>query len=440
MEASPLQGERPNEHSYAAFLDSCGPGPSLSAARSLWQRLTRNGELPGPRLCVSLLCVLGRAGEVVEAEELLKRLSWNGAANLRSYNAALTACAASGAWSAALRVWASFLQEEALSPDSLSLSLMLSACNKGAAWAEGLALALPALPRIRDLDGPACGSLLTVAARAQRPDIVLAVWRSIRPSLYSTRLCNCYLAALARFGDAPTAREALAAMVRQRVPRDVRSYTCVCAAETRSVAVPPGERLARVRGHINAMLAGGIAPTEVTLNVLAVALGDAGLWREAVDSTSRFSQRFSLPPSEMLQTTLIRACVRSGEMDEALRLFRGMQADGLLPSQATFALLMSALDDAGQADRRAELLELQRSLAVIGELRDRRAEEAEARAFEDAPGEGSESFAPGAWASWAVAEANAARAKGRARNYVSRAQRSEAAARQTSIEYRVSSI
>jgi len=204
--------------------------------------------------------------------------------------------------------------------------------------------------------------------------------------------------------------------------------------------VPPGERLARVRGHINAMLAGGIAPTEVTLNVLAVALGDAGLWREAVDSTSRFSQRFSLPPSEMLQTTLIRACVRSGEMDEALRLFRGMQADGLLPSQATFALLMSALDDAGQADRRAELLELQRSLAVIGELRDRRAEEAEARAFEDAPGEGSESFAPGAWASWAVAEANAARAKGRARNYVSRAQRSEAAARQTSIEYRVSSI
>jgi pentatricopeptide repeat protein len=401
MESSSHVAEQPNEHTYAAFLAGCGAGPSLAAARSLWQRLTVGGALPAERVCRALLGVLARAGELLEAEELLLRMEWDELPQqLQSFNLVLAGCARDGQWPTALRVWQQ-LCASAAAPNAHSLTLMLRAADGGAAWAEGLAEARGALARGVPLDAVAVGTLVAVAGRAGDGQAACEAWACGRRAglLLRTAQWNARLFSLAWLGDAAGARELLSEM--RRTPAaapDARSYTALAEAERRdSAAADTAQRVAGVRAALAALAADGLVPEEAFLTVLLTALGDAGLWAEARVRAQQWRAHRGVPLNAIHWNCLIRACGCAGKGDAALRAFRDMQAAGVIPTRATFALLFAALPEE-QREVRAELLALRASLQLVGVTRD---ELADARAPEE-PAAPEHSFAPGSIAAWAL--------------------------------------
>jgi pentatricopeptide repeat protein len=401
--SSASDSERPNEHTHAAFLSRCGPGPSLDAARRLWRRLTVSSRLPSARVCTALISCLGRAGEVVEAREMLQRMLYEELSDVdvRAFNAALGAAAAAGAWQEAQVVW-SELCASSIAPDALSLSLLLLAADKGASWSEGLAVALSEPGRRIHLDGPLAGSILGVAGKAGRPDVVKAIWAQVAQLRLplSTHLCNAYLAALAANGDSAEARRVLGAMRAGGIPRDVRSYTAAMAATRLERETDARTRLRKMRALLAEMLAEDIAPSSVTLNVFVTAYGDAALWQEAEAVAEEWRERYQLGPlDERVWNGLIRACSRAEQPREALRFFQAMQAAGCLPSRATFVLLSALSGDVEVAA--SELRKLRASLEEL-ELPQLKDAAAEARAAVEEPLPAEESFAPGSWAAWAL--------------------------------------
>ena len=406
MESSASASERPNEHTHAAFLSRCGAGPSLESARTLWRRLTVTSRLPSARVCTALLGCLGRAGEVVEARELLQRMAWEELPGLdtRAFNAALGAAAAAGAWSEAQLVWTELCAWTRSAPDALSLSLLLLAADRGAAWREGLAVAMSDAGRRVRMDAPLAGSLLGVAGKAGQPQVVSAVWAQVAQLRLplSTHLCNSYLGALASSGDSAEARRVLGAMRAGGIARDVRSFTAVMAATRLERDCDARTRLRMMRAVLVELRAEGLSPSMVTLNVLLTGLGDAALWREAEATAEEWRQRYALGPLDLrCWNSLIRACCRAEQPGEALRLFHAMQAAGCLPSRATFVMLGSLSDDPEVAG--SELRRLRASLEQL-ELSEMKDAAAEARAAVELPAPAEESFAPGSWAQWALDE------------------------------------
>jgi len=402
-------GERPNEHSYAAFLAGCGPGPSLDAARLLWQELTQGGVLPSERVCRAILGVLGRAGENEEAVALLQRMSWEegGLFSTACANIVIAACAQSRSWDAARRAWELLCDSEA-QPGAYTLSLLLRAADRGCAWREGLAAASCEAAERVVLDAAAAGSLLSVAGKAGDSVAARAAWARLRalPIPLTTQLCNCYLAALAWDGDCGRVEEVLELMAAQRIRRDVRSHTAAMEAARRDSrgAPNPDERLVGVRAALARLLAEGLSPTAVTLNVLLTALGDAGRWEEARRTAAAWQDEHGVELNVRIYNSVIRAAGRAGEGEAALAVFKEMQAAGVLPSRVTFALLFASLSPA-QREASAELRLLRDSLEELGMQRD---EVEEAREMEE-PTAPEDSFAPGAMPSWALEEARSRR-------------------------------
>ena len=392
-------GERANEHSYASFLAVCGPGPSLSQARQLWRRLTNGGTLPGSRVCVALLGVLGRAGEVGEAVELWQRMGWEELPrDAHSLNAVLSACAASGAWSAAMQVWRQQTSREcdqASQPDAFSLALLLNACDRGGQWSRGLEVAMSPQGRRIALDAAGYGALMTVAGRAGETRVVQDTWARLiheRRVPLTTWLFNAHMGALAAVGDAPRAQALMNDMSVAGVAPDVRSFTALMEAHARQNALEPEARLASVRRTLAQLLQAGLSPTETTLTVFVTALGDAQRWREAEQTATEWDRVHGLRRNTVTFNALMRACLRAGQPQEALRLFRDMQAASLMPSSATFVMLLAGCEETGLKDVAAELRALRGSLTTTELLRD-----ALQPVEDEEPTKPEESFAPGAW-------------------------------------------
>ena len=374
MEAQPLRSrERPSEHSYAAFFKGCGPGPSLAAARNVWRRLTAGFDLPHPRVCVALLAVLARAGEVAEAMDVYRRLSWETEEPLdaATVNAVLAACARSGSVEPALEVWTDAcarVSDEPGPPDAHSLALVLTACDRGGQWQRGLELIQsPEAGRIV-WDAPLASCVMSVAGRAGRMDVAHGAWvRCVAehdgrgPIRLTTWLGNAYLAATAHNGALDQAQAAVEALRARGVRLDGTSFTALGSTATRCNALAPEERLSRVRAAVAALQAAGLQPDGHTLTVLLTAMGDVGRCQEAKDTVDDWSTRFRLAPNAYVYNTLIRCYLRAGQVAGALEAFKAMQDARVLPSTVTFTLLLKAAQAEGLSSAVEELRLLRRS-------------------------------------------------------------------------------
>lgn len=412
MEAQPLRSrERPSEHSYAAFFKGCGPGPSLAAARSVWRRLTAEGDLPPSRVCVALLAVLGRAGEVAEAMDVYRRLTWEAEEPLgaSTVNAMLSACARSGSVELALEVWTEVCSQEREEPgevpgppDAHSLALVLTACDRGGQWKRGLELLLSPEARRIIWDAPLASCIMAVAGRAGRMDVAHGAWVHCvaqhdagGPIRLTTWLGNAYLAATAHNGALDQAQAAVDALRSRGVQLDGTSYTALGSTATRCTALAPEERLGRVRAAISALLNAGLQPDAKTLTVLLTALGDAGQSQEAAAAVEDWATRFPLAPNAYVYNALIRCYLRCGQVADALQAFKDLQEARVLPTTVTFTLLLKAAEAAGLTSTVEELRVLRQSLAVAGMLVEQFTDAEEDPSLQPLPAQ--ESFAPGAY-------------------------------------------
>jgi pentatricopeptide repeat domain-containing protein 1 len=365
-EDGPECPEAPNEHSFVAFLGGCRCGASLTHARRVWAKLAPpRGELPGARVCSAMLGALGRGGEAQEAAQLFSTMAWDGVPRgLHAYNAALTAAARAGAWKEAVDMFREF-DSDNVEPDAYSLALAVTACSRGGVPHVGLALALsPTASRVV-LDAAAAGAVISAAGAAGRLDVAYATLKRLdaQGSPRNTWLLNALLAGQASVGAAGPARDTLAYMrATPGCEPDARSYTSLM-------------EVARVRGslpHVRAALAelqaAGLRPTSVTLTVFLTALGDAGEWAEALDALQRWPDEHGMRVSTKAYSAALRACAKANRPQEALALFRDMQAQRVLPSVGTFAAMLPALEAAGMTAEADELRELRASLAALGVL------------------------------------------------------------------------
>jgi pentatricopeptide repeat protein len=217
------------------------------------------------------------------------------------------------------------------------------------------------------------------------------------PIMLSSWLGNAFLSACAHNGALSAASMAQSALLARGIALDARGYTSIMGSALRDKTLPTSaERLVHVRAALAALLDAGLQPTALTLNVLLVALGDCGLCSEAEAVVTEWLQRDNVTSNAYIYNTLIRCRVRCTQVPQAMHLFREMQANQVLPTSVTFALLLKACNAEGMQTAAEELRVLRQSLVVAGML----VEEYDADEEWQQPLPAEESFAPGAF--WAA--------------------------------------
>ena len=287
--------------------------------------------------------------------------------NLYAYTAMLTVLREAQRWEEAADVFRAMRDEAGVKPDALCAGLMLAAFDGARRWREANAIA----KRLVDVyavepDEHLAHTIITLAGRAGDMAHARAAHERM---VNSPKLCvttysyNCLLGGYARNGDWDGAARVLDDLRRAHLRPDSYTFTHLVSAAERS------ERYEEADQVWSLMLNSKIRPHTVMCGAYVHCLGCQGRWMEAEALIEQMRDRWGVKRNAAVYNALLGALVRADKLERALDVFDEMQhADGILPTEITFMLLVRACQENGMARRAKELAGVRDALAEAGAL------------------------------------------------------------------------
>lgn len=157
------------------------------------------------------------------------------------------------------------------------------------------------------------------------------------------KLLNDELSSLARNKQAKKAEKRIELAIRKGIPVDVHSYTNLINAHVRC------GNINRAKEIVVTMKAKGIQPNTVTLTTLIKGLCEHGLVEEAVEMILQpkpevFSSSDAIRPNVRTASTVLRGCLRIGDVNSAMSIYRLMLSEwNLKPDRSCVDYLVTML-------------------------------------------------------------------------------------------------
>lgn len=270
---------------------------------NLWHLYT-----PNPRMLATILGVLGRANQIVFAEEIFKRAESTVGNCVQVYNAMMGVYARYGNCEKVQELVNS-MRSRGCEPDLVTFNTLINARTKAGYMGNGSAIRL----------------LREVKNAGLRPDIIT----------YNTLISSC-----AAGGSALEGEEVFKDMEQCGCEPDLWTYNAMISVYGRSGKDEEAGEL------LDAIKRRGFCPDAVTYNALLYAFARNGKV-DKVDGVRMQMASSGFKADEITYNTVIHMYGKKGMHENALLLYKEMKTSGCRPDAVTFTVLVDSLGKAG---------------------------------------------------------------------------------------------
>ncbi|GLJ23966.1 hypothetical protein SUGI_0455590 [Cryptomeria japonica] len=263
---------------------------------------------PNPRMLATILGVLGRANQIVFAEEIFQRAEPKVGNCVQVYNAMMGVYARHGSCERVQELL-NLMRSRDCVPDLVTFNILINARTKAGYMGNGSAI----------------GLLREVKNAGLRPDIIT----------YNTLISSC-----AAGGSALEGEEVFKDMEQSGCEPDLWTYNAMISVYGRSGNDEEAGEL------LDAIKRRGFCPDAVTYNALLYAFARNGKV-EKVDSVRMQMASAGFRADEITYNTMIHMYGKKGMHENALLLYKEMTTSGCRPDAVTFTVLVDSLGKAG---------------------------------------------------------------------------------------------
>jgi pentatricopeptide repeat protein len=298
-----LAEDRANEHTHGAIISALDSAGRFDLAISHFEGLLKKGVDVGP-VCASVVIKLcARRRDIGLALDIYHRLSGQSTLNRFSYNCLIHLCGVLGRMDDAISILRMMLRDGGRDskPDSYTYGALLKAVSNSKEY-EWVPKLFREIQRSEvQIDEDVWSTLITLAGRADRPDLASTYYQAYRRSM----------------DDGTTS-------LNSNIPRHI--HNCLLTAHARHAP------LADMLGMYRKMVAEGMQPDTYTFNALfkSAAQSSSPLHEieDLVGETLKRNPQVKL--NTILGTTLINAYKRSHEALRGSRESSGMASELIL--------------------------------------------------------------------------------------------------------------
>lgn len=344
----------PDRYSYATLISALGKAGRLEAALSWLQRMERDGVRADLVLYSTLIELARKLGDHAKAVSLFSRLRSSGIApDLVAYNSMINVFGKAGLLREARGLLAEMEEEEAVRPDTVSYSTLLTAYVDNRRYVEALSLFSHMRERRVPSDLTTCNIMIDVYGQLGMPREADRLFWSMRrlgvePSVVS------YNTLLRVYGEAELFGEAVhlfRLMQRKGAVQNVVTYNTMIAIYGRSLEHEKAGNL------VQEMQRAGVQPNSVTYSTMLSIWGKAG----KIDRAAALFQKLRSSGVEIdpvLYQTMIAVYERAGLVAHARRLLSDLNDpddEGKIPRETAIKILARAgrVEEAARLFRRA---------------------------------------------------------------------------------------
>ena len=332
--------------------------------RRAMQVLDQLREPPTLKMYNSILQSCSKTREAVPAKKLMVQLRKQGLKpNLRTYNAAMAACAGCGRWKDALKLLDECHREPGVSPDIYSYTNAMRACAKGGLTRKALSLLDVAKDLKLPLDAYAYTAVIEACAKGNDWKKALELLEEMRESgINPTAVTfSVTISACGNGGQWQRALQLLESMRDENMKVNSYTYNAAITAISKAAKNAAKDESDRqlwkvVMVLLDQMEADGVEPDGFTYSAAIGCCGAEGRWEEALALMEHMQNGGPrLQPNKVAYTAAIASCGRSGQVDHALRLFRKMSEQGISADLVAYNAVFSAMRVAKKPDMAYQL-------------------------------------------------------------------------------------
>ena len=315
----------PNKITYISMLTACSSSAALEDGKQLHSQITKAGYHQDPRVQNSLLSMYGRCGDLAGARQVFNGISPR---DVVSYNAMLGLLAQQANSKECVNLYKQMLQE-GLSPDKVTYINVLESFNTPTFLKEGKRTHGLIVKDGLNLDVRVGTALVSMFVRCGDVDAAKIVFEEIVGR--DVVAWNAMISALAQHGQCEDAFEQYYRLRSDGVVPNRTTYLCILNACSTSKDLEAGEF---IYTHIcEDGLSSDVQIGNALISMYA-RCGNLLRAREFFDN---------MPKRDLLSwNSIIAGYARREDREEAMNLYKQMQAKGVKPGRVTFLHLLSA--------------------------------------------------------------------------------------------------
>jgi pentatricopeptide repeat protein len=362
LESMPSKGMRPSLGCYNSAMGATAAAGQANKTLEIFASLKQRTDIHPDEYSYST--VISACAKVKRGEDALALLSemksaTGKAPNLYCYNAAIASCEE---WQQALNLLGT-MDAHGVSPDAVSYTTAMSACNAAMKWEESLVIwerMMKQSEKNKRLvpTAHAYGALIQAYSIGRRYVQAVSALREMKAQgIRPTVVCyGSAINACARAGKWERASEILAEM-RERgdISPNAHCYTAAIKA------CGEGGQWNLAIQILDQMILDNVRPSAITFATIIEAAGLCGRWNEGI-SMMKSMRKNGFPVTEICYAQAIRACP---DINGAQRLLQTMEAvDGVRPNLLAYNALLARMRDFGKGETALSVLEQMRNAGV----------------------------------------------------------------------------
>ncbi|URE44969.1 PPR repeat [Musa troglodytarum] len=330
-------GPSPNPHTFSAVLPACAEAGSPATGRQVHALAHKHGVASDVYVASALADMYAKCGDMGDSQRVFDEMTQR---NLVSWNALIVGFVRNKMYHGATEAFRELLADQALSPDQVSFSSVLSACANGGGidFGRGVHGHAVKLGMASTLDYVR-NSLIDMYSKCGCLDEAMKLFDSCSDRDVVT--WNVMMMGWIESDRMENACNCFRAMIREGISPDEASFSTVLHALARLASWGQGAAIHTL------VVKTGFASNRCVGSSLISMYAKCGSLDDAYRSFEEAEDRTNV----VAWTAMITAFQQHGHGDDVIQLFEQMLREGVEPDYITFVSVLSACSHNGLVDQ-----------------------------------------------------------------------------------------